>query len=277
MRVWLNLLGLLTILRADAAEPARSEVPFEFRDGLLWVQVVVPQSETALQFLVDSGAQVSVINQRTARELGLRAGRRVRVRGVQTLTEGRWPVQLAARVDGFSVPQKYLALDLDKLGEACHCRVDGLLGADFFHNRIVELDFATRRIRLLTKTRKLVGDAILPLDIGAGGMRVPVGIDGGKPAWVRLDTGCASALHWVTTLPKAREYPSQIAVGLMELSIPAATATVQLGGTTFEDIPVGLHEREIFAGEAGLLGNGLLSRFTSVIVDARAGRVILHK
>jgi hypothetical protein len=277
VRSWLYLLALLAILRTEAGEPPLAEVPFEFRDGLIWVPVAVPQLEKPLNFLVDSGAQVSVINQRTAHELGLREGRRVRVRGVHTVTEGRWPVQLAARVDGFSLPQKYLALDLDKLGEACHCRVDGLLGADFFSDRIVELDFATRRIRLLTTPRELVGGASLPLDIRASGMRVPVGINGGKPAWVRLDTGCAAALHWVTALPQGREHPSQIAVGLVELSIPAATATVQLGGTTFEGVPVGLHEREIFVGEAGLLGNGLLSRFTSVTVDTKAGRLILRK
>jgi hypothetical protein len=33
----------------------------------------------------------------------------------------------------------------------------------------------------------------------------------------------------------------------------------------------------VFAGEAGLLGNGLLSRFGSVTVDAKAGRLILER
>ena len=277
MRSWPCLLALLAILRAGAGEPPLAEVPFELRDGLIWVQMAVPRSDEPLNVLVDSGAQVSVINQRTARELGLRQGRRVKVRGVHTVTEGHWPVHLAARVEGLPLPEKFLALNLDKLGQVCCCRVDGLLGADFFRDRVVELDFAMRRIRLLPEARKAVSEVVLPLDIRASGIRVPVGVDGAKPGWVRLDTGCASALQWVTSHLKAREHPSQMSVGLMEFSIPATTADVRLGSLTIEAVPVGLHQKEIFTGESGLLGNGLLSRFSSVIVDAKIGRLILQK
>jgi len=33
-----------------------------------------------------------------------------------------------------------------------------------------------------------------------GGMRVPISVDGQKRQWVRLDTGCATAFQWVTSL-----------------------------------------------------------------------------
>ena len=48
-----------------------------------------------------------------------------------------------------------------------------------------------------------------------------------------------------------------------------------IGGYAFEKVPTGLHETAIFPGEAGLLGNALLSRFSTVTIDAKAGRVIL--
>ena len=51
--------------------------------------------------------------------------------------------------------------------------------------------------------------------------------------------------------------------------------TVGIGAHAFEKVPTGLHETAIFPGEAGLLGNALLSCFSTVTIDGKAGRVIL--
>ncbi len=71
------------------AAPA-SEFPFEFREGLLWIEVNVPQSKATLNFLVDTGAGVSVINLSTAKRIGLKFGRKVMVQGVETVLTGYW-------------------------------------------------------------------------------------------------------------------------------------------------------------------------------------------
>ena len=68
-----------------------------------------------------------------------------------------------------------------------------------------------------------------------------------------------------------------MAIGLAEISIPQTETTVRLGQHEFEKVPTGLHEEAIFPGEAGLLGNGLLSRFSTVTIDAKAGRLRLGK
>lgn len=69
----------------------------------------------------------------------------------------------------------------------------------------------------------------------------------------------------------------QMAIGLAEISIPQTTTTVNIGEHEFKNVPTGLHEVAIFPGEAGLLGNGLISRFSTVTLDAKAGRVILKE
>lgn len=275
--LYLLLAVVAAIARSQAGDSAFEEIPFEFRDGLIWLSVRIPSSEKPLNFLLDSGAQVSVLNERTAQELGLRGGRRVKVRGVNSTTDGRWPVRLTARAENLLLPRRYLALDLDTISKACHCRIDGLLGADFFHDRAVELNFTAKRIRVFDACAD-IGDGIeLPMDRGVTGMRISVSVDGSKPEWVRLDTGCASAVQWVAGAPTIEPHPAQLAVGLMELSVPTTVASVRLGRVTFDAIPVGLHRRPIFPGESGLLGNGLLAKFSSVIIDAREGRVILHR
>ena len=111
-----------------------------------------------------------------------------------------------------------------------------------------------------------------------GGMRVPISVDGRKRQWVRLDTGCATAFQWVTSDVRPEQCERRrMAIGLAELSIPQVETTVGIAGHEFQKVPTGLHEAAIFPGECGLPGDGLLSRFSTVTIDAKAGRVILGK
>ncbi len=274
--VTVTLLIAAAVLRVQA-ELRLGEFPFQYREGLLWVQVAVPQSATPLSFLLDSGASVSVLNLRTAKRLGLKLGDQVSVRGVQTTTKGYWPQRLAARAGEIKLPRDYLATDLGELGRACDCALDGLIGADFFRGRIVEIDFSTQKVRLLKGGTQFLEGERLPLESRHCGLRVPIHVNSGNPQWVRLDTGCATPLQWVTSEVDSGSCLPQMAVALTELSIPTTQVSVQIGSRQFSSVPAGLHEREIFAGESGLLGNGLLSRFGLVIIDTKAGFLILQK
>lgn len=71
------------LVRLQAAPVILAEFPFEYREGLLWIEVNIPQAEKPLNFLVDTGAGVSVINLNTARRIGLKLGQQVTVRGVE--------------------------------------------------------------------------------------------------------------------------------------------------------------------------------------------------
>lgn len=274
-RLVISALVASTLARVQAAPKPSAEWPFEFRDGLIQVSVAAPQSGEPLHFLVDTGASVSVVDLRTARRLGLKRGARVSVRGVHNSMNGYWPTRLKAQLGDLSLPEECLAVDLAKLSDACNSAVDGLLGLDFFRDRIVQLDFVTKRIRLLDSTDPFPAGEILPLEIRPCGMRLPVCVEGNKQQWVRLDTGCASALQWVSSSVPSAKCERRIAVGLDRISIPQTTTRLRIGTIALESVPTGLHEREIFPGESGLLGNGLLARFSSVTIDARAGRLTL--
>jgi hypothetical protein len=249
------------------------EFPFEYRDDLLWVAVQVSKSAAPLQFLLDTGAEVSVINLDTARRLGLRLGHRVKVSSVQTTMTGYWPQKLSATAGNVILPSNFLALDLSRLSAACTQAVDGLIGADFFKGRIVQIDFGAGKIRLLQSHSAAPDVPVAPLEIRRCGLCVMAGIDGSKSQRLRLDTGCATALQWVTSQVPLERCSRKIAVGLAQLDIPQTTTTVSVAGHTFRDVPTGLHRDAIFEGEAGLLGNGLLARFETVTIDSRARRL----
>lgn len=268
---------MATIYTTQAAPPGFDEFPFELRDGLLWVKVIVNESKQPLNFLLDTGASVSVINLKTVRQMGLKQGRKVQVQGVQSTLNGYWPARMSAQVEQVRLPRKYLAVDLEPLSLSCARRVDGLVGADFFHGRVVQIDFDMRKIRLLARGMTVISDEILPLQLRPCGFRVPITVNGREHQWVRLDTGCATPLQWVTSKENPAQCIHKMAVGLTEISIPQTMTTVGIGSRQFEDVPTGLHEKALFPGEVGLLGNGLLSHFSKVTIDAKSGRLILEK
>jgi len=92
------------LLQLQAAPVSLAEFPFQFREGLLWVEVTLPQSEKPLNFLLDTGAGVSVINLNTAKRIGLKLGQEVTVRGVQTMLTGYWQQRMSAKVGNVKLP-----------------------------------------------------------------------------------------------------------------------------------------------------------------------------
>ena len=67
------------LLRVQAAPDTHGEFSFQFREGLLWVEVTTPKSARPLNFLLDTGAEISVINLDTAKQLGCALGAKVSV------------------------------------------------------------------------------------------------------------------------------------------------------------------------------------------------------
>jgi hypothetical protein len=70
------ILQALALVRSSAGQLPPSEFPFQLREGMLWVVVRVPETPRELEFLLDSGAEASVIDLQTARNIGLTMGTR---------------------------------------------------------------------------------------------------------------------------------------------------------------------------------------------------------
>ena len=208
---------LLGLIRASGEEAVCQEIPFEFREGLLWIKASMPKSAEPLNLLLDTGAGVSVLNSRTAERVGLKWGRLVRVQGVGSSAVGHWLQSASVSAAGVHLPGDFLAVDLEKLSRACTQRVDGLIGADFFQGQIVQIDFEKHIVRILSIERAPTDGEAIRLEPRRCGMRIPVSVNGGTSKWVRLDTGCASALQWVTSKVRQEQCGQKAAIGLAEL------------------------------------------------------------
>jgi len=271
--VALFFFALLPCFASLASAPP--EIPFRFTDGFIRIEAQVEGAAKPLSMLLDSGASVSMLNLATARRLRLETGKRLSVRGVASNSSACEIVPVQANVRGWTCGSLWLAADMSRASELCGEPIDGLIGIDFFKDRVVQIDYARQCLRLLPRSPQPATALRLPLRIINDVVCVNVGVNGSSARWTRLDTGCNDALHWV--IPKtARSGKSHSAsVGFVTDTRDVVPARVSLGERVLHSVPTALHGRPFFEGEAGLVGNALLSRFT-VTIDWPGGCLILE-
>lgn len=263
---------LLALLTFTARAELPTEIPFRFDDGFITLEAQIAPSAKPLRMLLDSGAEASVLSLHTARRLRVPLGEAQGVRGVGSEATAYRLRRLTARSGDTVLGQLAYATDLSLADEICSEPIDGLIGVEFFRDRVVEIDYARRCLR--------VGAAIpndaerLPLRWKNGVLCAAIGVNGSTPRWTRVDTGCNDALHWVVPRSNRRQERVGVSIGFVTDTREATLTTVALGGTLLDHIETALHGRPLFPEEAGLLGNGILSRFR-VIVDWSGQQMLL--
>jgi hypothetical protein len=105
-------------------------------------------------------------------------------------------------------------------------------------------------------------------------MCVPVAVNDSTKRWTRFDTGCNDALHWVIPRPAGHGDRSAVSIGFITDESDTALVSVTLGKRALPTVKTALHGHPIFPGEAGLVGNGILSQFM-VTVDWPNRQVLL--
>ena len=214
------------------------------------------------KFLVDSGAGATLIDRQLAKNLGLAEGRSHRIQGVSGTAPATWVNGMAGSIAGAPLPASVLAVDLrGVLGH--EGRIDGLLGMDFFESQTVQIDFPNRVLRVLADGERanVQGEAV-PLTRRNGCLAARVSVNGGDSDWMRIDTGCDSAMEWVNRAAAQQNTGRRL------------RARVKMGAVSVPEVSVGTHAKPFFTGEGGLIGNGLLAKFCVTIDTSRKQMVL---
>lgn len=276
MRAALLAVLLLAGMSVAQAQPEpMAAISFDFVDGFILIEAHVSQSKRPLTMLLDSGAGVSVVSLRTARQLQLKLGAPENVRGVGADAVAYHIDPLTASAQDIPLASVPLAVDLHNAAQICSHPVDGIIGINFFEGRIVQIDYAARCIRLLSHAEAAAGTSTLSIRVLNHVMSVPVSVNDSAPRWTRVDTGCNDELHWV--IPRANE-PQRargVSIGFLTDTNDTALSSVRLGDRFLPGVETCLHGQPIFPGESGLLGNGVLSAFI-VTFDNVNHRMILQ-
>jgi hypothetical protein len=265
-----------TLLVVTGRVAIASDLPFQFANGFIRIEARVAQSTQPLHLLLDSGAEVSLLSLRTARRLHLKLGAQIRVIGVDADSVAYRVDGVRATVGGVPLGRLSLVADFPGADELCGAPVDGIVGVEFFRDRVVQIDYPRRCLRLLSQFPAGEMAECLPLLWQHGVLCAPVMVNGSQPRWTRLDTGCNDALHWVVPRANSKARRHGMSVGFLTDARDMSLTSVALGGQVIPAVKTALHGRALFPGEAGLLGNGLLSRFGVVTIDTAHHRLFLH-
>lgn len=164
---------------------------FTLDNGHVFLPVTIEGIESRV--MLDSGAQINSINRAFIRkhDLELDKGRTVNVQGV-------FDVERRTAYNNVNVDIFGTSFELDSLVEINlgHHSNGMLLGAGFFNNFIVQLDYPQRKIRLVTRDAVDMSEvANVPATTQRGtGMPIAQIEINGVSLWLRIDTGNAGTI-----------------------------------------------------------------------------------
>lgn len=221
-----------------------------------------------MNFILDSGAGASVLSKGTAKELGLTLTKGERVKTVEGTKNAHRAetvhFNLGATSGGLRFSAAPLVIDLTSESRILGTAIDGLIGADFFAGRSIKIDFKRSRLHLSPVGKPGPAATWLSLSQSRDGLFVGLSAGDSTLPRVRLDTGCNRSLCW--SPPASSTLRGSRAGKPLKID-------VNFGTLVMSDVPTDLYRRPLFAGEDGLLGTALLSRFDSVWIDAVNNRI----
>jgi hypothetical protein len=264
-------------------------IPFNFENDHLMVQGRVNGSKP-LWFMLDTGAEATIVNKGRLGELGLQPF------GVSSISGGGGSTEFAfadvARLEiggAALLNQRDGVIDLAGLERIYGMPMGGLLGYDFFSRFVVRVNYDTKTIDLLEPSSHAYRSS---------GTRIPFILEGGQPhisskisvptvppidADLIVDAGAADTVNLTAPFVKANRLlelarktpapgPNTLAGSEKEFfaqtSVRGKLQSVSLGPFELKDIPSNLmvNTKGAYASESfsGVIGEGVLHRFNTI-------------
>jgi hypothetical protein len=189
-------------------------VPFELVNRHVFVRVGI--GGRALGFILDTGAPSVIIDLGRAKELGLTTAGELQAHGAAGLVTGAFLRDAKYTIPGVSLSSDTVAaaLPLQEMAHGFGRDFDGILGAEFIRQFVVEIDYSARVLRLHDREAFAYagsGEAI-PIRFNHSGHPVfdgvitPIGAPA-IPARIVLDVGSSGALDLRSPFVTASHLP----------------------------------------------------------------------
>jgi predicted aspartyl protease len=282
-----------------AREPVSVPIETVFGDpsvtkgGLIFVKVSI--NDQPMSFILDTGAEATVLNSSRVSKLGLQAF------GTFATGAGGGDVVLSyvpgvtTTVGGATVSNQIVAaVLLDDIEGLLRRPLDGILGYDFLSRFVVEIDYANQQMRLFDRTKYH--------HTGAG-KSIPITLEDSTPFFDAsveipkrgmlaghfvLDTGClcdvqlftpfVDANNLLAALPDAKQAGMSAGAGGMTHELSTKIPSVKIGDVVVKDVRADLardkHGAMADPESTGLIGGLTFGRFT-LVLDYRSKQVFL--
>jgi predicted aspartyl protease len=284
--------GVVPRVRFSSGKSAL-KIPFELFGNLILVQVRVNDSDS-LRFILDTGADTSVIDAQRAKALRLKPQGKIVASGAAGSAEATFTRGVSVSLSGVELlDQTIYVLPLESLS-ALGRKIDGVLGNDVLKEFVVQIDYSAGTINLYEPRSYRYSGAgkIVPLTMDEGLLfvsasvtpegRAPIEakfeIDSGSTGAILLNTPFVERHNLLATVPKAIQTNSG-GVGGTAKMLRGRVNNVRLGRFVI-DHPI-THFSQATQGDYasskydGLIGDQILRRF-KVIVDYSRRQMILE-
>lgn len=258
-----------------------------FAGSRIYIPATVNGVET--EVLLDSGAEMTVLDKGFAERLGLTPSGQVAAVGTGGVGSAQFVGGVTLALDGITFADRTVAvIDLAAIGQAIGRPLPVILGKDAFNGLVVDVDFPARAIAFHEAEgfAPPEGVAEVPLTSTGSIRAIPLSIEGQAPALFDFDTGNGGALIIYPAYAEAAGLmdgrPSSTVMsgavgGVRETGI-ATIRSIQVAGFEMRDVPATFPPAGPSAVDsdraAGNVGLGVLGRFR-LITDFEGGRLWL--
>ncbi len=266
------------------------EIPFQYKNNFILVKIKL-NNFIPLTFIFDTGAEYTILAKKSFTDLlGVNYDREFKLIGADLKTT--IVAHLAKNID-ISLPgvkarsQNILVLDKNYFNfeEYAGVPVDGIIGSDIFRHFIVKIDYRSKKITLIDpgRSKKPRGYESYPINVKAGKpyltnkiqLRDSVDIS----ADFLIDTGAGLSLLLYTNTHPDFMLPTTTVTGNIGMGLggfmkgylgrikklhldPFAFSDII---TNFQEFPTATPDAAFVIQRDGIIGNGVLSRFTVMI------------
>jgi hypothetical protein len=227
-----------------------ADVPIDLAyGGLIFADVMV--GTTPMSFIVDSGAESTVLNSSRLHELGLdAAGRFAAGAGGGDVVVAYVPHVTYAIGNAEVRDQIVSAIPLDPLEAPLGRKLDGIIGYDFLSRFVVEIDYAHKRLRLRDRAtyHHAPGTPVpLTLEDSTPYVDASVEVPGVQPVpgHFVLDTGCLCEVtmfapfidehHLLDAVPDAKVTGFSAGAGGETHQVSAPITSLRIGDKTIDN------------------------------------------
>jgi predicted aspartyl protease len=238
--------------------------------------------------MLDSGAELTILSQAFAKQLGLKPAGRVRLVGAVNVQRASWVRGVDVRIGPLSLIDPAVAVtDLREVEKDVGRSMPATVGRELWNGAVVDIDYPDTRIAFHDPARYQPDpDARrIPLVAGDNGdMLIEASVEGLPPALFRIDTGSSGAVALFGSYvdangllqnrsPLGRRLSSGIG-GSRDVTV-ATLNSFSIGGFELHGVPAEFHDTKegTFSARhiAGNIGAKILQRFRVTFDRANGG------
>jgi len=254
-------------------------IDLDIRSNHIYLPVMIG-ADGPYNFLLDSGAGMTIIGRDAATDLGLERTGELPAVGVGGVEAGSF-VAVDSLSVGRAVMRNLVAgeLDLSSINEIAQEPIDGILGYDLFARFVVQIDYYDSLLTLFLPDDSLTYSGIdtLALEIESNHPMVAATINDTIQRRFRIDTGSANYLdlgfdvvNQHNLIEKSRSTREGMQLrglgGATVMSVSGRLESFRLGTEMLRDVPCGFTTADsgilAIEGVDGNIGGGLLAKFT---------------